>query len=229
MSGNLVEIQLFIKMPLDMLDERIDQRWLLCIKASASALGNSPHNVGDDEDCVGGDDLIVALLLVDGFVYSVCEVIANISVGAALGVKEYWRSHSFNAKAGEELDDFCHKACVNPHNISVIGVLHVLGKDWHMAHSGGDYDDVACVYSVLARADQVFYSVCGAAMYHLVEGMGVKGDIHLFVSSILVNVRVGGGHLQLLVEVCYVDSILADIFHDLFDLFSRLWLLEFCL
>ncbi len=50
--------------------------------------------------------------------------------------------------------------------------------------------------------------------------------IYLSVGYILVDVGIGGGHLQFLIEVRDVYSAIADVGHYLFDFLVSLWLLE---
>lgn len=53
--------------------------------------------------------------------------------------------------------------------------------------------------------------------------------IYFSVSYILVDICIGGGHLQFLIKVGDVYSALADVADYLFNFFICLWLLEFCL
>ncbi len=143
MSRNLVEIQLFVKATLDILDKRVDHCGLLRFKMRAFSIGCASQYVGDDEYSVGSDDLIIAHLLAQCLIYAVGEIVADVVEGGSLCVEKQGGAYFVTAESGEQVDDPFHKGGVHPENVSVVGVLHILRENRRVADARWDYNYIA--------------------------------------------------------------------------------------
>ena len=111
---------------------------------------------------------------------------------------------------GNLLLQVVQKFLTDPENIPLVGFCHFIGKQGPVADTGRNQDDITLLEAVSLRTYQIFRTAAVAAADQFKKAVAVELNTGIGKADILVGVHKPGFHFQFLIEICRIQTDLAQ-------------------